>query len=81
VRTSLDGSLNDTFKWNCSVITDLLGRGKSYAVETESQFDSALRESEKINKDFVLIEVLLNKFDWFGGFEKIDCLAKEKTQY
>ncbi len=62
-RALLDGTFNDIFKWNYSKITDLLGRGKSYVVETESQFDSALRESEKINKDFVLIEVLFGCHD------------------
>lgn len=70
-RALLDGTFNDIFKWNYSKITDLLGRGKSYVVETESQFDSALRESEKINKDFVLIEVLLDKFDGSAALKRL----------
>jgi TPP-dependent 2-oxoacid decarboxylase len=58
----------------------VLGRGKSYVVETESQFDSALRESEKINKDFVLIEVLLDKFDGSAALKRLTSSLRKKIK-
>ena len=62
-RTILDGVFNDIPQWNYGKITELLGRGKSYIVKTEGQFELALTEVEKNSKEFALIEVILDRFD------------------
>lgn len=77
-RSLLDGSFNDIFKWKYSKVTELLGRGKSYVVETEGQFETALREAEKISKDFVLIEVLLDKFDGSAALKRLTASLSKK---
>jgi indolepyruvate decarboxylase len=77
-RSLLDGSFNDILKWKYSRVTELLGRGKSYVVETEGQFETALREAEKISKDFVLIEVLLDKFDGSAALKRLTASLSKK---
>jgi indolepyruvate decarboxylase len=62
-RTILDGVFNDIPQWNYGKITELIGRGKSYIVKTEGQFELALNEVEKNSKEFALIEVILDRFD------------------
>ncbi|HSE99562.1 MAG TPA: thiamine pyrophosphate-binding protein [Nitrososphaeraceae archaeon] len=62
-RNMLDGPFNNLYCWNYSKITEIMGKGNSYIVETEKQLETALSNANKNLKEFSLIEVRLDRWD------------------
>jgi indolepyruvate decarboxylase len=62
-RNLLDGSFNNLHCWNYSKITEIIGKGNSYIVETEKQLETAMSNANKNLKEFTLIEVRLDRWD------------------
>jgi indolepyruvate decarboxylase len=62
-RNLLDGPFNNLHCWNYSKITEIIGKGNSYIVETEKQLETALSNANKNLKEFSLIEVRLDRWD------------------
>ncbi|MGE5863050.1 MAG: alpha-keto acid decarboxylase family protein [Nitrososphaerales archaeon] len=62
-RNMLDGPFNNLYCWNYSKITEIIGKGNSYIVETEKQLETALSNANKNLKEFSLIEVRLDRWD------------------
>lgn len=62
-RNLLDGPFNNLHCWNYSKITEIIGKGNSYIVETEKQLETALSNANKNLREFSLIEVRLDRWD------------------
>jgi indolepyruvate decarboxylase len=62
-RNLLDGPFNNLHCWNYSKITEIIGKGNSYIVETEKQLETAMSNANKNLKEFSLIEVRLDRWD------------------
>lgn len=62
-RNLLDGPFNNLHCWNYSKITEIIGKGNSYIVETEKQLETAMSNANKNLKEFTLIEVRLDRWD------------------
>ena len=62
-RSLLDGPFNNLYCWKYSKITEIIGKGKSYIVETEKQLETALSNANKNPKEYSLIEVRLDRWD------------------
>ena len=63
-RPMLDGPFNDILPWNCHRIPKIIGRGKGFIVQTESQMDESLTAAEKIYfKDLCILDVRLDVYD------------------
>jgi indolepyruvate decarboxylase len=62
-RNLLDGPFNNLHCWNYSKITEIIGKGNSYIVETEKQLKTAMSNANKNLKEFSLIEVRLDRWD------------------
>jgi indolepyruvate decarboxylase len=62
-RSLLDGPFNNLYCWKYSKITDIIGKGNSYIVETEKQLETALSNANKYPKEYSLIEVRLDRWD------------------
>ena len=62
-RSLLDGPFNNLYCWNYSKITEIIGKGSSYLVETEKQLETALSNANKNPKEYSLIEVRLDRWD------------------
>ena len=62
-RSLLDGPFNNLYCWNYSKVTEIIGKGNSYIVETEKQLETALSNANKNPKEYSLIEVRLDRWD------------------
>ncbi len=62
-RTMLDGSYNDVYPWKYSRIPEVLGAGKGFEVNTEEDFEEALKEARNYREGFCIIDVRLDPHD------------------
>jgi indolepyruvate decarboxylase len=63
-RRLLDGSFNDVLSWNYSLLPNVIGQGKGFLIETESQLDNALNEIQKFYlQDLCILDIRLDKED------------------
>jgi indolepyruvate decarboxylase len=62
-RPMLDGPFNDVLPWHYTRMTDLLGAGKGFIVDTEDQLDAALEAARAYTDSFALLDVHLGKHD------------------
>jgi len=62
-RHMCDGPYNDVVPWQFSKLPELLGAGRGFVVDTETQLDEALVEAQKCTQSFCLIEVRLDPAD------------------
>jgi indolepyruvate decarboxylase len=70
-RPMRDGPFNDILNWNYSKLPDLLGHGSARKIETESQLFEALTEAKKPAKEFVLLEVVLDRHDYTSLLKRL----------
>ncbi len=70
-RNMLDGPFNNLYCWNYSKITEIIGKGNSYIVETEKQLETALSNANKNLKEFSLIEVRLDRWDSSNALRRL----------
>ena len=76
-RGILDGPYNDVHSWQFSKIPEILSRGKGFVVDTEGQFDDALRTAERTTETFCILDVRVGKHDCSPALHRISAhLAK-----
>ena len=79
-RALLDGPFNNLYSWKYSKITEILGKGKSYIVETDKQFESALLRAKKNLKEYNLIEVKLDRLDCSNALVRLTKTFEKKLK-
>jgi TPP-dependent 2-oxoacid decarboxylase len=79
-RSLLDGPFNNLYSWKYSKITEILGKGNSYIVETDKQLDTALSNSNKNIKEYSLIEVKLKKLDSSNALARLTKTFEKKIK-
>lgn len=62
-RHLLEGAFNDIGCWNYSGIPSLFGTGRGFHVQTEGEFDEAIKAALAETRHFTLIEAELEKLD------------------
>ena len=58
-----DGPFNDVLPWRYHKLPELLGVGRAFLVETESQLDAALDAAAQHTSSYCLLDVRLDPFD------------------
>jgi indolepyruvate decarboxylase len=58
-----DGPFNDILGWRFHRLPEVLGVGRAFLVETESQLDEALDAAAKHTESYVLLDVRLDPLD------------------
>jgi TPP-dependent 2-oxoacid decarboxylase len=79
-RSLLDGPFNNLYSWKYSKITEILGKGNSYIVETDKQLETALSNTNKNIKEYSLIEVKLDKFDSSNALARLTKTFEKKIK-
>lgn len=62
-RPMLDGSFNDLHPWSYSLLPEIIGGGKGFLVETEDEYEAALRAAQEYTDGFCLLEIILDPHD------------------
>ncbi len=62
-RLMIDGPFNDIQRWQYSNIPKLIGGGRGCVVETEEQFDNAIKAATSYVEEFSILDVRLDPFD------------------
>lgn len=70
-RPMRDGTFNDILNWRYEALPELLGAGKAFRVETEQELENALAFSETHTESYVLLNVILEKFDFTDVLHRI----------
>jgi indolepyruvate decarboxylase len=71
-RPMLDGPFNDVLPWNYHRIPEIIGKGKGFSVQTESQMDESLTAAEKIYfKDLCILDVHLDVYDGSPALQRL----------
>ncbi|MGB8448736.1 MAG: thiamine pyrophosphate-dependent enzyme, partial [Nitrososphaeraceae archaeon] len=70
-RTILDGPFNDLYSWDYSKIIELLKAGVSFDVHSNREFESALEKAKENGREFVLINVHLDRFDASAALKRL----------
>ena len=77
-RTILDGPFNDLYSWDYSKIIELLKVGVSFDVHSNREFESALEKAKENGREFVLINVHLDRFDASAALKRLtESLSKK----
>ena len=63
IRPLAEGPFNDIENWNYTQATELFGAGRAFAVQTEGEFDTAMKAALDETQHFVLIEAKVGKLD------------------
>jgi TPP-dependent 2-oxoacid decarboxylase len=66
-----DGAYNDLWPWNYSRLTEILGAGHGFVVNTEDELDSALNEVRVRTQGFCLLDVRLARLDRSPALERL----------
>lgn len=70
-RPMIDGPFNDVHPWAFTELPRLLGAGRSWKVETESQLSQALLEAEAEREGFSLLEVIIPRGDYSSALRRL----------
>jgi indolepyruvate decarboxylase len=79
-RSLLDGPFNNLYCWKYSKITEIIGKGNSYIVETEKQLETALSNANKSPKEYSLIEVRLDRWDSSDALARLTNTFEKKLK-
>jgi indolepyruvate decarboxylase len=80
VRAMLDGSFNDILPWNYSRITDIIGHGKGFVIETEDQLEEAISAAKNIySQEFCILDVRLDTYDGSPAFKRLTEILGKKV--
>jgi TPP-dependent 2-oxoacid decarboxylase len=80
VRAMLDGSFNDILPWNYSRITDIIGHGKGFVIETEDQLEEAISAAKNIySRDFCILDVRLDTYDGSPALQRLTEVLGKKV--
>lgn len=76
-RMILDGKFNDIVNWNYHAITDFMGGGKGFKVNTESELEAAVNEALK-SEALTVINCEIGAFDVSPALKRIsESLSKK----
>ena len=79
-RQIQDGPYNDLVPWNFHKLPEILGAGRGFLVQTEKEFDNALRAAQQDRQSFSIIDVHLDPKDRSPALERLGRnLAKRLT--
>ncbi len=70
-RHMQDGPYNDVWPWRYSRLSEVLGAGRGWVVETQEQLDTALIEAQRFTAGFCLIEVQLSSLDRSPALDRL----------
>ena len=70
-RHMQDGPYNDLWGWNYSRLTEVLGAGRGFVVQTEEQLDRALADATASRKSFCLLDVHLDPLDRSPALQRL----------
>jgi indolepyruvate decarboxylase len=70
-RQLQDGPYNDLWPWQYSRLPELLGAGRGFVVETETDLDAALTEAERSTQSFCLLDVRLDPLDRSPALDRL----------
>jgi indolepyruvate decarboxylase len=80
VRAMLDGSFNDILPWNYSRITDIIGHGKGFVIETEDQLEEAISAAKNIySQEFCILDVRLDTYDGSPALQRLTEVLGKKV--
>jgi indolepyruvate decarboxylase len=77
-RMLMEGTFNDIQNWNFEKITDVVGGGKGYVVETEGDLEKVLNEALP-NKQLCIINVKLGKGDISPALARLTSKLKKRV--
>ena len=79
IRPLAEGPFNDIENWNYTQVTELLGAGRAFAVQTEGEFDTAMKAALDETQHFVLIEAKVGKLDMSPALTRLAEQVSEKV--
>jgi len=79
-RPMLDGSFNDVFPWRCARLPEILGAGKGFEVDTEEQFEAALRAARGYTEGFCILDVRLDPHDFSPALKRLTSVLGKKVK-
>jgi TPP-dependent 2-oxoacid decarboxylase len=80
-RPMLDGQFNDILSWNYSRITEIIGHGKGFVIETEVQLEKAISAAENIySREFCILDVRLDTYDGSPALQRLTEVLGKKVQ-
>ncbi len=79
-RPMLDGSFNDLHPWSYSQLPEIVGGGKGFLVETEDEFEAALRAAQEYTEGFCLLEIILDPHDISPALQRLTASLAERVR-
>jgi indolepyruvate decarboxylase len=70
-RPMKDGPFNDLWPWQFHRVPEVLGTGRGFVIDTESELDEALRAAEQHTSCFCLLEVRLDPHDRSPALQRL----------
>jgi indolepyruvate decarboxylase len=70
-RQMQDGPYNDLVEWNYSRLPEVLGAGRGFVIDTESELNEALETAERHTKSYCLLEVRLDPHDRSPALQRL----------
>ncbi len=74
-----EGPFNDIVNWRYTHLPEMLGAGCAFAVQTEGEFDAAMKVALEETQHFVLIEAELDKSDMSPALTRLAEKVSEKV--
>jgi indolepyruvate decarboxylase len=75
----LDGAFNDILPWHHSRLTEVLGRGEGFLVETEEQLHAALAAAREYTGGFSILDVKLAPGDLSPALRRLTEVLARRT--
>ncbi|HEY2952011.1 MAG TPA: thiamine pyrophosphate-dependent enzyme [Verrucomicrobiae bacterium] len=70
-RQMQDGPYNDLVEWNYRRLPEVLGAGRGFVIDTESELNEALKAAERHRQSFCLLEVRLDQHDRSPALQRL----------
>lgn len=79
-RPMIDGPFNDVHPWSFTELPKLLGSGRSWKVESETQLTQALLDASKNLAGFSLIDVTIPRGDYSAALKRLTDRLGKRTR-
>ncbi len=79
MRPLVKGPFNDIINWHYTHLPEMLGAGHTFAVQTEGEFDTAMKAALAETQHFVMIEAELEKSDMSPALMRLAEKVSEKV--
>ena len=70
-RPMLDGAFNDVAQWHFHKLPEFLGAGRGFLINTENEFDAALKAAHRHTDSFCILEVILDRHDMSPALKRL----------